>query len=156
MRSAGVGARSSHAPRSPHDVWATLLVNDWLFTTVNRAPIPRGADTGRYVVKTSLSPSDEAIDLSEAEFKSALSETNRKRDKAGKKDAKLPDGPEIRRIRGANPKRALLILYALSPSTAGLKLETPIFGIVVSFPDSQSGQTVRYVFNTTEQRFEPA
>ena len=133
-----------------------LPVNDWLFTTVKRTPIPRGADTGRYVVKTSLSPADEAIDLSEAEFKNALSETNRKREKAGKKEAKLPDGPEIRRTRGTNPKRALLILYALSPSTAGLDLKTPIFGIVVSFPDSQSGQTVRYVFNTTEQRFEPA
>lgn len=133
-----------------------LFVNDWAFTTIRRTPIPRGADTGRYVVKTSLSPSDEAIDLSKTEFESALSETNKKRIAAGKSAAKLPDGPEIRRIRGTDPKRALLILYALSPSVAGLKLETPIFGIVVSFPDSQSGQTVRYVFNTTEQRFDPA
>ncbi|MGM4889905.1 Z1 domain-containing protein [Tardiphaga sp. 11_C7_N12_6] len=131
-------------------------VSDWHFTTVNRSPIPRGADTGRYVVKTSLSPSDEAIDLSANEFKNALAETNKKRARAGKREAKLPDGPEIRRTRGTNPRRALLILYALSPKAANLKLAVPVFSVVVSFPDSESGQSVRYVFNTTEQRFEPA
>ncbi|KZD25693.1 hypothetical protein A4A58_04670 [Tardiphaga robiniae] len=133
-----------------------LTVRGMEFTTVNRAPIPRGTDTGRYVVKTSLSPSDETVDLSDEEFESALASTNRKRAANGGTKAKIPDGQEIRRTRGIDPKRALLILYPLSPSAAHLKLDVPIFAVVASFPESQSGQTVRYIFSTTEQRFELA
>jgi len=68
----------------------------------------------------------------------------------------VPDGPEIRRVRGKNPKRALLLLYPLSPATAKLELPAPIFGVVVSFPDSNSGRAASYRFNTVEQRLEPA
>ncbi|MGY4305167.1 hypothetical protein ACVIJ6_002410 [Bradyrhizobium sp. USDA 4369] len=134
----------------------TLGVNGWTFTTVERAPLPRGDASGRYVVKTILSPRDEAIDLSRSEFERALSATNRKRVAAGKDEASTPDGPEIRRVRGEDPRRALLLLYPLSPKNAGLDaVEVPIFGVVVSFPDSNSGRSIRYRFNTVEQRLEP-
>ena len=62
----------------------------------------------------------------------------------------------IREIRGRNPRRALLLLYPLSPAAAALGHDVPVFGIVVSFPDSRSGRVLRYQFNTVEQRIEPA
>jgi hypothetical protein len=57
---------------------------------------------------------------------------------------------------GEDPKRALLLIYPLWPKEAELKFDVPIFGIVVSFPDSRNGRVVRYRFNTVEQRLEPA
>ena len=128
--------------------------NGWDFNTIERTPLKRGAASGRYVVKTILSPRDEALDLSPAEREAALAATNRKRAEAGKEPETRPDGPEIRRARGRNPKRALLLLYPLSPKAAELEIDVPIFGLVVSFPNSTSGQSVRYQFNTVEQRLE--
>jgi hypothetical protein len=90
-----------------------LAVNGWSFRTTGRAPLPRGDDTGRYVVKTILSPRDEAIDLNTSEFERALAETNRKRAAEGKGPTKRPDGTEIRKVRGEDPKRALLLIYPL-------------------------------------------
>lgn len=134
----------------------SLTVNDWTFKTIERAPLPRGEGSGRYVVKTILSPRDEAIDLDRSEFDRALATTNIKRSAAGKDPATTPDGPEIRRVRGEDPKRALLLLYPLSPEKAELRdIDVPIFGVVVSFPDSRSGRSIRYRFNTVEQRLEP-
>lgn len=133
-----------------------LTVNEWTFTTIERAPLPRGEASGRYVVKTILSPRDEAIDLDPAEFARALAATNKKRAEAGKDAVTTPDGPEIRKVRGEDPKRALLLLYPLSPQNAKLPdIDVPIFGVVVSFPDSRSGRSIRYRFNTVEQRLEP-
>ncbi|MCF1504005.1 Z1 domain-containing protein [Afifella sp. H1R] len=127
----------------------------WLFATIERKPLSRGKDVGRYVVKTILSPRDEAVDLSHEEYAAALAETNRTREKQEKPAADKPDGVDIRKVRGQDPRRALLLLYPLSPSKAELSdLDVPVFGIVVSFPDSESGRAVRYRFNTVEQRFE--
>jgi Z1 domain len=133
-----------------------LSVNDWTFKTIERAPLPRGQASGRYIVKTVLSPRDEAIDLDQAEIARALAATNRRRAAEGKDEKANPDGPEIRQVRGADPRRALLLLYPLSPAKAELPaIDVPIFGIVVSFPDSSNGRSVRYRFNTVEQRLEP-
>jgi hypothetical protein len=129
-------------------------LGNWEFTTIERAPLPRGKESGRYVVKTILSPMDEALDLSDDERKEALTATNRKRVETGKAPETRPDGPEIRRARGHDPRRALLLLYPLSPDAAELTIDVPVFGVVVSFPDSKSGQSVRYRFNTVEQRLE--
>jgi hypothetical protein len=135
---------------------APIVFHDWTFKTIERKPLPRGADTGRYVVKTILSPRDEAIDLSEDEYRRALELTNRKREKDPDKAPKdVPDGPEIRRVRGEDATRALLLLYPLSPFAADLTFEVPIFGVVVSFPDSKSGGVVRYRFNAVEKRRDP-
>jgi Z1 domain len=140
---------------TPAGTGKLVSVSGWTFKTIGRAPLPRGEASGRYVVKTILSPRDEAIDLEKAEYERAVAETNRKRTAAGKEPSTTPDGPEIRKIRGENPKRALLLLYPLSPKTAvGLDFTVPIFGVVVSFPDSESGRSVRYRFNTVEQRLE--
>lgn len=80
----------------------SLDVNGWLFRTINREPLPRGGDSGRYIVKTILSPRDEAIDLDQSEFERALAETNRKRALDEKSPTGTPDGPAIRKVRGEN------------------------------------------------------
>ncbi|WP_316197043.1 Z1 domain-containing protein [Bradyrhizobium sp. SZCCHNS3053] len=133
-----------------------LTVNGWTFKTIERKPLPRGKASGRYIVKTVLSPRDEAMDLDQAEFARALAATNSRRMKDGKEETTTPDGPEIRKVRGEDPRRALLLLYPLSPTKADLPdIDVPIFGIVVSFPESRNGRSVRYRFNSVEQRLEP-
>ncbi len=129
-----------------------LSFGEAIFDTVERKPLDRGRAVGRYVVKTILNPPDEAIDLTPAEYARAVELSNRKRDREGKKPTDAPDGPEIRQVRGADPRRGLLLLYPLSPEKAQLEFKAPIFGVVVSFPDSGSGQSVRYQFGTVAQR----
>jgi len=126
------------------------------FHTLERSPLDRGRAAGRYIVKTVLAPRDEAIDLNAPEYGRAVELSNQKRTAKGKSEDDAPDGPEIRRVRGTNPRRGLLLLYPLSPEKAGLEFRIPIFGVVVSFPDSGSGQSVRYRFNTVAERFEMA
>jgi hypothetical protein len=130
------------------------------FYTLERRPLDPGRAVGRYRVKTILAPRDEAIDLDAVEYGRAVELSNTKRADVGKPEADAPDGPEIRRVRGSNPRRGLLLLYPLSPRKAaektGVDLKLPIFGVVISFPDSGSGQSVRYRFNTVAERFEMA
>jgi hypothetical protein len=134
----------------------TLTFAGMSFRTLERSPLDRGRAVGRYVVKTILAPRDEAIDLGAAEYGRAVELCNLKRAAKGKDADDAPDGPEIRRVRGADPRRGLLLLYPLSPEKAGVGFNVPIFGVVVSFPDSGNGQSVRYRFNTVAERFEMA
>jgi hypothetical protein len=132
----------------------TLSFSGLTVHTLERSPIDRARSSERYVVKTILAPRDEAIDLDAPEYGRAVSLSNIKRTAKGKPEADTPDGPEIRRIRGENPRRGLLLLYPLSPGKANLGFNVPIFGVVVSFPNSGNGQSVRYRFNTVAERFE--
>lgn len=126
---------------------------DMTFNTVERAPIERRRAVGRYAVKTILAPRDEAIDLDAHEYRQALERSNDRRSRDGKKPTDIPDGPEIRAVRGQDPRRGLLLLYPLSPDKADLRdVTVPIFGVVVSFPDSGSGRSVRYRFNAVAER----
>lgn len=126
-----------------------LDVGEWKFSTVMRKP---ESTDPRYVIKTVLSPPDEALDLSEDQIKRALSKTNDKRALKNKLKTSTPDGPAIREVRGEDPRRGLLLLYPLSPESAGLsEVKVPVFGIVVSFPDSGNGRSVKYRFNTVGQ-----
>ena len=127
----------------------TLFFEGWTFKTLTRKPVQREG-SNRYVVKTILSPRDEAIDLSVPEFTRALEETNEKRNGLRKPPTNTPDGEEIRRVRGEDPRRALLLIYPLSPDEARLCLDFPVFGVVVSFPDSRNGRSVRYRFNSVD------
>jgi hypothetical protein len=111
------------------------------FYTLERNPLDRSRAAGRYIVKTILAPRDEAIDLDSTEYGRAVELSNQKRKAKGKEEEHAPDGPEIRRVRGANPKRGLLLIYPLSPAKAGLGFSIPVFGVVVSFPDSGSGES---------------
>jgi hypothetical protein len=132
-----------------------LSVAELTVHTLERSPLDQGGrGSNRYRVKTILAPRDEAIDLNAAEYARAVELSNGKRRTKGKPESDTPDGPEIRRIRGENPRRGLLLLYPLSPEKAKLGFQVPIFGVVVSFPDSGSGRSVRYRFNTVAERFE--
>jgi hypothetical protein len=126
-----------------------LPVDGWKFTTVERAPV---SSHPRYVVKTVLSPPDEALDLTKEEYEQALELTNRKRAEKEKPATTVPDGPSIREVRGRGSKSGLLLLYPLSPDKAELpEIDVPIFGIVVSFPDSKNARSIKYRFNTVGQ-----
>jgi hypothetical protein len=116
-----------------------------------------------------ISPRDQAIDLTEGQWKAALAlsqETWRKGDaerNEGKELPREPRGPEIRRILGDGypemgvlPRRdrGLLMLYLLDPEVSGvddLKGAAPIVAWAISFPSSMSERRVsneRYVGNS--------
>ena len=104
-----------------------------------------------YKVRTVLSPRDEAIDLTTAQYDLAMAATRRVREASGKGEPKLPGGVQIRAVRPAT--RGLLLLYPLAPP-AGVETELPIFAPVVSFPDSPNARSIRVIANTVFQRQE--
>ena len=121
----------------------------------------------RYSIKTLISPRDQAIDLTEAEWTAALelsrktwrNDTDRNE---GKEPPTEPRGPQIRRILGEGfpnagvphrRDRGLLMLYLLDPAGAGVaELEDadPVVAWAISFPASTSERRVsneRYIAN---------
>ncbi|MGQ2909431.1 MAG: Z1 domain-containing protein [Aliihoeflea sp.] len=124
--------------------------------------------TDRYSIKTLISPRDQAIDLTEAEWKAALelsqktwrNDTDRNE---GKEPPSEPRGPQIRHVLGegvaeaglpARRERGLLMLYLLDPEGAGvdeLKDADPVVAWAISFPSSTSERRVsnsRYIANS--------
>ena len=122
----------------------------------------------RYSIKTLISPRDQAIDLTEAEWKAALdlsqktwrNDTDRNE---GKEPPSDPRGPQIRHVLGegvveagipARRERGLLMLYLLDPEGAGvdeLKDADPVVAWAISFPSSTSERRVsnsRYIANS--------
>lgn len=131
--------------------------------TVRRAPVGGRAKAGRHIIQTILSPRDESVDLDDAQFKAALAITNAKRSSKGLGAAEIPGGQEIRHIRGlgnpaagieGHPERGLLLIYPLSPDEAGLSIDIPIIGLVVSFPASKTARPVTYRYNSVLSRLE--
>jgi len=113
----------------------------------------------RYSIKTLISPRDQAVDLSEAEWRAALDLTRKtwRGDKDRDQDATPPDEPRgvaIRNIlgfgsvdQGAAPRRdrGLLMLYLLDPAHSKideLKAGGPILAWAISFPGSPSSRRV--------------
>lgn len=122
----------------------------------------------RYSIKTLISPRDQAIDLTEAEWNAALelsrktwrNDTDRNE---GKNPPTEPRGPQIRHVLGqgdadagapARRERGLLMLYLLDPKgaqTDELKDADPIVAWAISFPSSSSERRVsnsKYVANS--------
>ena len=122
----------------------------------------------RYSIKTLISPRDQAIDLTEAEWKASLelsrktwrNDTDRNENKGAPSE---PRGPQIRELLGkgdleagvpARRERSLLMLYILDPAGAGVpELENadPIVAWAISFPSSSSERRVsnsRYIANS--------
>jgi hypothetical protein len=120
----------------------------------------RSADhKDRYSIKTLISPRDQAIDLSEEEWKAALTLTQKTwradKDRNQEKDPPTePNGPQIRRVLGeGDPEagvpprrdRGLLLLYLIDPEESGcaeIKGADPVLAWAVSFPASRSDRTV--------------
>jgi hypothetical protein len=124
--------------------------------------------TDRYSIKTLISPRDQAIDLTEAEWNAALdlSQKTWRNDadrNEGKERPSEPRGPQIRYVLGegvaeegisARRERGLLMLYLLDPAGADvdeLKDADPIVAWAISFPSSTSERRVsnsRYIANS--------
>lgn len=122
----------------------------------------------RYSIKTLISPRDQAIDLTEAQWKAALdlSQKTWRNDidrNEGKEPPSEPRGQQIRHILGegvpelgisACRERGLLMLYLLDPDGAGvdeLKDADPVVAWAISFPSSNSERRVsnsRYIANS--------
>ncbi len=113
------------------------------------------ASTERFIIGTSLSPLDQAIDLTDAEFTDALNRTNDERASRKKGPTDVPSGEFIRKARGARPQNGLLVIYPIDPEKA-LVEETnrPVFGVVVSFPNSSLADDRVYRINSVAQKEE--
>jgi hypothetical protein len=109
----------------------------------------------RFIIGTTLSPLDQAIDLTDAEFEEALSRTNRERRSRTKPETNVPSGEFIRRVRGGRPQNGLLIIYPIDPDKAEVEpTERPVISVVVSFPDSDAADSRVYLINSVQQRQE--
>jgi hypothetical protein len=105
---------------------------------------------GRYTIRRLVSPSDEVRDLSTPEREKALEQTVANWRMSTRKD-KSPEPPVVpsgKGIRGARPKgRGLLLLYPLDGRTAGTDDGTPVVGIAISFPESDTAKSISYTVN---------
>lgn len=124
------------------------------FNCVRRSPRTDRQVSDRYIIRSILSPLDEAIDLSDEEFRRAVTQTNRERQLVGKDPIDRPSGPQIRTIRGERPQNGLLIIYPLDPEVGKVDSDRPVVGVVVSFPDSRNARRRAYLENPVRQREE--
>ncbi|MCO6488511.1 MAG: Z1 domain-containing protein [Phaeodactylibacter sp.] len=104
-----------------------------------------------YLIKKShiISPGDEFIDLTAAEYDKAMELTNQEREKEG--EAKYPSGQIVRNeIR--NPRNPLLLIYLIDPKESLNKYPLPdsvepFVGYAISFPKSNFNAPVSYAIN---------
>ena len=118
-----------------------------------------------YRIGRLLSPRDEALDLTEAEWLHALALTKAAWHKDPGRRSSEPDepnGPAVRYARGTaagGRGHGLLLLYPIDPkSTENRVLEptsNPVIGMAVSFPASELGTKVPYSVNNVawEQQY---
>lgn len=107
----------------------------------------------RFIIGTTLSPRDQAIDLTDSEFAQALARTNIERRSRTKGETDIPSGEYIRKVRGARPQNGLLIIYPIDPVLAKVDpTERPVISVVVSFPDSDAADKRVYLINSVKQR----
>ena len=107
----------------------------------------------RFIIGTTLSPLDQAIDLSDTEFERALILTNRERETRSKSPTNVPSGEYIRKVRGTRPQNGLLIIYPIDPDKAKVEpTDRPVISVVVSFPDSDAADKRVYLINSVQQR----
>jgi len=118
---------------------------------VKRAPFPEEQRQDRYTIRRLVSPTDEQIDLDATEKATALQLAierwqNDSRPSKPKDPPAPPGGKEIRQCR---PKtRGMLLLYPLDPQHASLSAgSTPIVGMAISFPKSDTATEVTYTVN---------
>jgi hypothetical protein len=109
----------------------------------------------RFIIGTTLSPRDQAIDLTDSEFEEALLRTNRERRSRTDSETNVPSGEFIRKVRGGRPQNGLLIIYPIDPDKAEVEpTDRPVISVVVSFPDSDAADSRVYLINSVQQRQE--
>ena len=134
----------------------SVTVGGRTFNSVERTPRDDRIVDDRFIVRSILSPFDEAIDLTDDEFAEALADTNAQRQADGEAPTNRPSGPSIRAIRGKRPRNGLLVIYPLDPDVAKITptMEKPVIGVVVSFPDSATARRRLYFENKVKRREE--
>ncbi|MFT3987961.1 Z1 domain-containing protein [Aestuariivirga sp.] len=115
----------------------------------------RALPEDRFIIGTTLSPLDQAIDLTDDEFSDAVARTNRERAARSKGPTDVPSGEFVRKARGSRPQNGLLIVYPIDPDEAKVE-ETarPVISVVVSFPDSDAADKRVFLINSVQQREE--
>jgi hypothetical protein len=110
----------------------------------------------RFSIGRLLSPRDEALDLSEAEWNAALALTREtwSADPArmqSSSEPEAPNGPAIRHVAGfgrgtvpGHPERGLLLLYYLDPVKSLGGEGPPLLAFGISFPGSNAGPKIEY------------
>ena len=104
--------------------------------------------TDTYSIRRLLSPSDEAIDLTESERSSALEKTVEAWEQGTTRSKRTtpPDvasGTAIRRVRPVT--RGLFLIYPLDPAGAELaEGSDPVFGVALSFPWTPNSDGIEY------------
>lgn len=117
-----------------------------------REPLENGDQDGKVLrIRRLVSPADEAQDLTDpGEKERALAETHRLWQQSLKKNKSdtAPDKPSGRGIRSARPKeRGMLIIYPLDYAATDSGDGTPVIGIAVSFPQSDTAREITYTVN---------
>jgi hypothetical protein len=104
----------------------------------------------RYTIKRLVNPTDEAVDLDDPQRVAALNamveawKASQRKNKA----ASAPTEPAGRAARIVRAKtHGLLLIYPLNPDEAGHGGTDPIIGVALSFPASQTAETVEYKVN---------
>ncbi len=118
---------------------------------VRRAQFPEEGRPDRYTIRRLVSPADEQIDLSETEKAAALQLAIQRwqNDMRPSKPEAPPTAPGGKEIRQCRPKaRGMLLLYPLDPQQASLPAgSTPIVGMAISFPKSDTAMEITYTVN---------
>ena len=124
--------------------WGDLTING-----VSRSNINKGMSGNKVIIKTLASPSDESADLDQEKYEEALNEYQLWWKEEPKNKSKtlpnVPQGKYIRRHR--NKSSGLLIIYPIS--IEGISF--PVIGIAVSFPESDTAESVSYVVPSYQQ-----
>lgn len=126
-------------------------INGLTVGLIKRTPHPEEQRSDRYTIRRVVNPSDESLDLTEDERERALEATISNWEKSTnprKAETKpsRPGGMEARQFR--DKRKGLLLLYPLDPIHGGLPKGTlPVFGLAISFPQSDTATEVTYTVN---------
>lgn len=139
------------------DKWAVGIISKertskrYQLGNLNIGLIRRTEDTNKsgedlYYIRKShiISPSDEFIDLSPAEYKCALDRTELIWSNAGKNSKPVHPSGEVVRNLIRKPNRPLLLIYLLDPEFANVNSEFPIVGYAISFPANERDDAVNF------------
>lgn len=127
----------------------THRFGDYVVGLTSRATASSGPHPDRLSVRRLVSPTDEAIDLTEPQYAAALALTIQQLTDSTE-TPKRPSGRSIRDVRAS--ERGLLLVYPLDPAKVGrdesmADLGFPVVGFAISFPKIENAETVDYKVN---------
>ncbi|WP_069815797.1 Z1 domain-containing protein [Streptomyces sp. TP-A0874] len=110
---------------------------------VTRSPHPTASSgEGRYTIRRVLSPKDEKLGLTDAQWTAALEDTKERAAEQDRKAPEVPAGADIRAHR--SPTQGALLIYPIKVKGQSL----PLIGFQVSLPKSLRNAKIEYVANS--------